>query len=125
MSHVAYESELCSVVSAGIKFRQCSLLRKHTKPNHQYLYPSREDYTLEKVLRFRHLIPAPVDLASACAWLYKHPRIACQKAKSINDPRSLLIKATFSCEVIHASMPRELVGNQAWGRVLCLGCPCI
>ena len=27
-------------------------------------------------------------------------------AKHINDPRSLRIKATFSCEVIHASMPR-------------------
>ena len=29
-----------------------------------------------------------------------------QKKKHINDPRSLRIKATFSCEVIHASCCR-------------------
>ena len=31
--------------------------------------------------------------------------------QSHNDPRCLRIKATFSCEVIHASIPRELGGN--------------
>ena len=33
------------------------------------------------------------------------------------------IKATFICEVIHASRPRKMVGNWVYGRVLCLGCP--
>ena len=35
-------------------------------------------------------------------WLYKHPWITCQKIKHNYDPRSLRMKATFSCEVIHA-----------------------
>ena len=57
-------------------------------------------------LQYRHLIPAPVYRTSASACFYKHPWITCQKkAKHINGPCSLCIKATFSWEVIHASMP--------------------
>ena len=41
-------------------------------------------------------------------------------AKHINDQRSLRIKATFNCEVIHASMPKKPVGNLAN-----IGHPCI
>ena len=44
-------------------------------------------------------------------------------AKHMNDPRCLWIKATFSCEVIHALMPRKLGDDRACGRVLCPGCP--
>ena len=35
----------------------------------------------------------------------------------------LLIKATFSCEVVHASMSRNMGDNWACGRVLCPDCP--
>ena len=59
-------------------------------------------------LEYRHLIPAPIDRTSASAWFYKHTWMTCQKkqAKHANDPRSSQVKATFSCEVIHASMAR-------------------
>ena len=40
-----------------------------------------------------------------------------------NDPGSLPIKATFSCDVIHASKPRKLAGKRACGSVLCHGYP--
>ena len=39
-------------------------------------------------------------------------------AKHISNARSLRIKAMFSCEVIHASMPKKLGGSQAGSRVL-------
>ena len=48
-----------------------------------------------------------------------------RELQHINDPRSLHIKATFSCEVIHASMPKEMCGNRACGHVSLSGCPCI
>ena len=35
-----------------------------------------------------------------------------KQANHSNDPRSLRIYVTFSCEVIHASMLRRLCGNQ-------------
>ena len=71
-------------------------------------------------VQYRHAIPTPVDRTSVGAWLCKHPWITCQKrAMHINDPRSLLIKATFSYEVINASIPRELDGNLACSRALC------
>ena len=46
--------------------------------------------------------------------------------KHINGQRtcSLRIKATFSCEVIHASMCRKLGCNQACNRVLRAGIKC-
>ena len=41
------------------------------------------------------------------------------QAKHTNDPRSLQIKATFSCEVMHASMLRKLGGNRTvWSYIL-------
>ena len=43
-----------------------------------------------------------------------------KKAKHINDPRSLQIKASFSCQVTHTSMLKTLCGNRSGGRVLCL-----
>ena len=48
-------------------------------------------------LQTRNLIPAPVGRTSASAWSYTHPWII-----SINDPYSLQIKSTFSCDVIRA-----------------------
>ena len=47
------------------------------------------------------------------------------QAKHINDPRSLRAKATFNCEVIHASMLRKFGGNRVSGRVLCPDSPLI
>ena len=60
-------------------------------------------YVHDDILQYRHLIPVPVDRTSAGAWLYKHPRIA-------------------NCEVILASLPRNLPCNGSCGRVLCPGC---
>ena len=68
-------------------------------------------------LQYRHLIPAPVDRTSVSAWLYKHPGTTCQRNIPINDPWSLQIKATFSCEGIHAFMPRKRVRNRTCGHV--------
>ena len=44
-------------------------------------------------------------------------------AMHTNDPRSLQIKATRTCEVIHACMPRKLGGIWACGHVSSPGCP--
>ena len=52
-------------------------------------------------VQYRHLILTPVNWTSASAKLYKHPWTTCQ------------IQATFSCEVIHAFMPRKLDYAQA------------
>ena len=61
-------------------------------------------------IQYRHLFPTPFDWTFASPKLYKDQRIRCQKrAKPISDPRSLCIKATFNCEVLHASMPRKPV----------------
>ena len=46
-----------------------------------------------------------------------------KKAKHINDPRSLRIEAAFSFEVIHASMPSKLGGDQACGSCIMPGLP--
>ena len=53
------------------------------------------------------VIPAPVDRTSASAWLYKTPMDGMSKIsdKDINDTRNLQTKASFSSEVIHASIP--------------------
>ena len=70
-------------------------------------------------VQYIYFIPAPVNRTSVGAWLYKHPRIARQKyAKILNGRHSLQIKVTFNYEVIHAIMPRKLVGNRACGRVM-------
>ena len=78
-------------------------------------------------LQYRHLIPAPVDRTFASDWLYYHAWITCQKNKPSTATTqvhcSLRIKTTFSCEIIHASMPRKLGCNRACGRELCPGCP--
>ena len=50
----------------------------------------------------------------------KHVR---KYANHINDPcnKLLRMKAIFSCEAIHASIPRNLGGNRMCGRVFCPG----
>ena len=55
----------------------------------------------------------------------KHAYMSRNKAKNIDDPRSLPIKTTSSCEVFQASMPRKIVGNQESGRAIWPGCTCI
>ena len=74
--------------------------------------------TIRKI-QYRHVIPAPVIVTSATASVYKHTWITCQKnyAIHINGPRSLWMKTTLSCAVIHASMPSKLGGKQLCGRV--------
>ena len=42
-------------------------------------------------------------------------------SKISQEQSSLRTKTTFSCEVIHASIPREFGGNWACSRVLCPG----
>ena len=56
---------------------------------------------LPKLVQFRHLIPAPVDRTSFSARLYKHTWIKSHQNKpsTFNYPRSLRIRATFSCYV--------------------------
>ena len=56
---------------------------------------------ISSYIQYTHLIPAPDDWRSASAWLYKHPRITCQKNKPSTSmpPSSLQIKAMFSCKV--------------------------
>ena len=61
-----------------------------------------------------------------CQCLVAHTPIGSMSkkwAKHINDPRSLLIKTTFICEVMPASMPRKRSGNRPCGSALCPGCP--
>ena len=61
---------------------------------------------LVKTVQYTCLNPALVDRSSVSAWSYKLPWITYQEeAKHFNDPRSLPINATYSCEVIHASLP--------------------
>ena len=70
-----------------------------------------------------HGYQAPANKTSVTAWLYKHPWVTCQKIKpNISMTRRWRIKATFSVEVIRASMTRKGGGNWACGRVLCPGC---
>ena len=77
-----------------------------------------------QTIQYGHIIPALVGWTSVSAWLGKHDNMSLKK-KNINDPGSLQIKATFSCEVIHASMPKKLSGNRACGRAVCPGCQSI
>ena len=75
--------------------------------------------------QYRHLIPAPVDRLSANAWFVQTPmdNMSTNKPSTSYGPHSLQIKATFSSEVIHASMPRTLGDNRVCSRVLCPDCP--
>ena len=69
----------------------------------------REDIAVG-IIQYIHLIPVPDDRTSANARLYKQQNIS----QGHQWPAlSLRIKATFSSEVIHASMPRKLIGNLA------------
>ena len=72
-------------------------------------------------LQYRHLITAPVDRTSGSAWLHKHSWMICENNKPSTSMThiSLRIKATFSCGVIHASMPRKQGSHRACGRVFC------
>ena len=64
------------------------------------------------ILWYRHLIPAPIDRTSSRTWLYPFPTW-------INRQTEIKgIKATFSFEVIHASIPIKVDGNRACSRVL-------
>ena len=55
------------------------------------------------LLQYRHLNPAPVARTSGSGCLYTHPWVTSQTlAKHKTDQRSLGIKDTFSCEVLHA-----------------------
>ena len=69
--------------------------------------------TRHRHIQYSNLNPTPVDRTSNSAWLYKHPWLT--YSKHINDLCSLQIKTTFSYEVIHASMFRELLGNRTCG----------
>ena len=75
----------------------------------------------------RHLIPTPDDWTSASAKLYTHRWIKHfnQIILAYQCSTNLRTKAMFSCEVIHASVLRNLGGNLACGRVFYLGCQCI
>ena len=62
-----------------------------------------------QVAQYRHLFPAPVDRTSASAWLYQKQMgyMSIKYPKHVNNLPRLRFKATFSCELIHASMPRN------------------
>ena len=48
---------------------------------HHFLHNVAE-VSLTGIVQYRHLIPTPVDQASASAWLYKHTWILCQQNKT-------------------------------------------
>ena len=72
-------------------------------------------------VQYRHSNPAPVDRTPASAWFYKHSGTTCHRNKS---SKSMTYVATFSCEVMFASIPRKLVAIRcavvyyAWAAVV-------
>ena len=105
--------------------KHCEIdLKTHPCFSDHYHFSFGGDLTAQKYIQYRHLIHAPVNRTSASVWLLKYPLKTCQtQVKHINATRSLRIKATFSCEVIHTSMTKKLGYNRTYGRVLCSGCP--
>ena len=80
---------------------------------------------LRLAIQNRHLMPAPVDRTSEYL-VVQTPMDDRSKHKPSTSMTqvALGIKATFSCQVIRASMPRKLVGSRAYGRVLCPDISC-
>ena len=47
-------------------------------------------------LKYRHVIPAPVDRTSASAWLYIHPWITCPKISQIHQWYTQLVNQNYT-----------------------------
>ena len=55
-------------------------------------------------VQYLQLIRAKVDRTSASAWLYKHPWVTCQNISTPMTHVDPKVKASFSCEVINATI---------------------